>query len=931
MDTAFISIWAGLLCSAFILAVIMWGSKVENEIDFKWSGFYIICMVWIFLWSVFTNEKPATYIYCSISFLFALLTYRFRYSSLLRGFSALFFIIGIFSFTSGSLNHLSKKVPSYLALKEVKHTGSGATIGNNYHSADIFINDNYTDYLLCKIYREKKSWKIKNLSLKKNILVIKNNNEIFPHRLKLKKGTIWYAGNDLFEVVDNIKIPFGCIIYIKKNNTKIIKTGGIGFPSIYLSESNYRNCKTITADTGIKNPAAVIKYSPKPFKLILSGKEIYLHWTIFEGIALIFSLLFLLLSINLFFFKKKRLAGFFTFILILTLYPLFYFYLNETDTGFYETSPFNPSSRAEYSVISDHNKRPLLDRSIKIKNNDKIIMGYSKYRFVEQKNGFILKNIKKTPVISKIPKNNKFILSSRTITWLNLETIVHPFLKSNIVCSTDDESLYFDIYGNKRVIKNNELLYLNDDEKKVSYGFLFEKTNPKQNSFLLKKNKRFSYLSKSLTLFFIMSAAVSFFTAYSKRLTPQLLFIYFGSVIAVSAGIILLFRLETSSLKLGGAAARQTISAGFGVLLFLIIFIPGLMEKINKYFSRYKSIRKRAENLRFDYFGTFFNANKRFQMPIPLPLLILILSSCVFFLQKAAGGEGGINLVFINLQFVFPVLIILAVFLAFCSADDIVFTDRPEYTRNKGINAFILKYSDIIMCLILFVTAMTALRDFAPLLIFGILSLVVFLIRVRNNTFVNIVFILIFLLWIFSPFFFKLLPDSFFITRFASWLYPFTYTFKSGQFIENLWAVKGSGLFGTGLGNAQTIAFIPEIEDDFILTLIAAETGLAGMLILIGNYILILYPAFSIAKRDKKLGISFKDHNKENILFFRLLNLWLGVMFVIQIIIISAMITGMLPVMGVPLPFIGKGGSSLIFFSFFACSLMAFTYHELES
>jgi len=155
---------------------------------------------------------------------------------------------------------------------------------------------------------------------------------------------------------------------------------------------------------------------------------------------------------------------------------------------------------------------------------------------------------------------------------------------------------------------------------------------------------------------------------------------------------------------------------------------------------------------------------------------------------------------------------------------------------------------------------------------------------------------------------------DFLYERFASWLAPFEYTANSGQFIENLWVLKDSGMTGHGLGLTSNVHTLAEIEDDFILTLILGDTGVVGMLALLASFALIIVPALLFAT-EWGYG-QFSDNQYHNYLFYKLLVLWLTLMFGIQILIVVGMVTGLLPVMGLPLPFVGRGGSSLILFSY---------------
>lgn len=114
-------------------------------------------------------------------------------------------------------------------------------------------------------------------------------------------------------------------------------------------------------------------------------------------------------------------------------------------------------------------------------------------------------------------------------------------------------------------------------------------------------------------------------------------------------------------------------------------------------------------------------------------------------------------------------------------------------------------------------------------------------------------------------------------------------------------ALGSGGVFGKGfLGGTQShLNFLPEKQTDFIFTMLAEEFGLAGGLGLIGLYVLILVYCTVI-------GLRSRNH------FGRLLALGLTVTLFLYVFINIAMVMGLLPVVGVPLPLISYGGTSML-------------------
>jgi rod shape determining protein RodA len=114
-------------------------------------------------------------------------------------------------------------------------------------------------------------------------------------------------------------------------------------------------------------------------------------------------------------------------------------------------------------------------------------------------------------------------------------------------------------------------------------------------------------------------------------------------------------------------------------------------------------------------------------------------------------------------------------------------------------------------------------------------------------------------------------------------------------------ALGSGGLFGKGfmLGTQTHLAFLPERQTDFIFTMIAEEFGLVGGLALIGLYALVIVYGFTIALRSRNQ-------------FGRILGLGLASNFFLYVFINTAMVIGLIPVVGVPLPLISYGGSAMV-------------------
>jgi rod shape determining protein RodA len=123
-------------------------------------------------------------------------------------------------------------------------------------------------------------------------------------------------------------------------------------------------------------------------------------------------------------------------------------------------------------------------------------------------------------------------------------------------------------------------------------------------------------------------------------------------------------------------------------------------------------------------------------------------------------------------------------------------------------------------------------------------------------------------------------------------------------------AIGSGGLFGKGFlqGTQASLNFLPEKQTDFIFTTFVEEWGLAGGLALLALFALVLAWGFSIALRSQ--------HH-----FGRMLALGVCAMMFFYVFINVGMVTGLLPVVGVPLPLVSNGGTAMVVVMF-ACGML---------
>jgi len=121
------------------------------------------------------------------------------------------------------------------------------------------------------------------------------------------------------------------------------------------------------------------------------------------------------------------------------------------------------------------------------------------------------------------------------------------------------------------------------------------------------------------------------------------------------------------------------------------------------------------------------------------------------------------------------------------------------------------------------------------------------------------------------------------------------------QIMQSKIALGSGGLFGRGFmqGTQSHLKFLPERQTDFIFTMLAEEFGLVGGIALLGLYALLLLYGVSIALRCQNQ-------------FGRLLAMGVVIMFFLYAFINIAMVMGLIPVVGLPLPLISFGGTAMI-------------------
>ncbi|HEY4447197.1 MAG TPA: rod shape-determining protein RodA [Steroidobacteraceae bacterium] len=138
--------------------------------------------------------------------------------------------------------------------------------------------------------------------------------------------------------------------------------------------------------------------------------------------------------------------------------------------------------------------------------------------------------------------------------------------------------------------------------------------------------------------------------------------------------------------------------------------------------------------------------------------------------------------------------------------------------------------------------------------------------------------------------------------RVLTFLNPQTDPLGAGyHIIQSQIAIGSGGVFGKGWmnGSQAQLEFLPERSTDFIFAVIGEEFGLLGLLLLLLLYVFVAGRAIYLATQTQDT-------------YARLLAGSLALTFFVYVFINAGMVTGLLPVVGVPLPLVSYGGSSVV-------------------
>jgi cell division protein FtsW len=278
-----------------------------------------------------------------------------------------------------------------------------------------------------------------------------------------------------------------------------------------------------------------------------------------------------------------------------------------------------------------------------------------------------------------------------------------------------------------------------------------------------------------------------------------------------------------------------------------------------------------------------------FRRAIPLILLTsLVLTLLTFVPQLSHQVQGARRWLFVFGQSFQPSELVKVALIIYLAS----ILSKKESRINDPFNAVVPP----LLIVSLFVSVILVQNDFSTaLFIFCIAVLIFYVARIKIVYFLLLGVIVIPLGVI------LLFAKEHRLQRILTFLDPLRDPAGSGfQVLQAKQALVSGGFWGRGLGmGSKKMGDLPEAHSDFIFAVIGEELGFLGMLFILALFILFAYRGYSIAANAKDSYRYYLAFGVTSIIF-------------LQAILNMAVVAGMVPATGVPLPFFSSGGSSML-------------------
>ena len=334
----------------------------------------------------------------------------------------------------------------------------------------------------------------------------------------------------------------------------------------------------------------------------------------------------------------------------------------------------------------------------------------------------------------------------------------------------------------------------------------------------------------------------------------------------------------------------------FDFTLFFLILLLGIISLFAMYSSERGNFSYHTQNhlYRFSIFFllfiiiSFFRIQFWYKSAYLFYFIVLILLFAVdLFGVTASGSKRWISLFFINLQPSELMKVSLIIFLAR------YYYKIPSQNVNNIKHIFIPFFS--LMIPVFLVVSQPDLGTAVLIAISGLI--VIWLTGFRIKYFLYSFIVLICLTPVGISF---LKPYQ--KSRILTFFNPESDPLGAGyQIIQSKIALGSGGIFGKGFlqGSQSYLDYLPEKHTDFIFTLFSEEFGFVGSLVLLLIYAFIIYRIAAIGNQSKNN-------------FAKLFCFGFAAAFFVYVTVNMAMVLGLLPIVGAPLPIMSYGGSSML-------------------
>jgi cell division protein FtsW len=334
------------------------------------------------------------------------------------------------------------------------------------------------------------------------------------------------------------------------------------------------------------------------------------------------------------------------------------------------------------------------------------------------------------------------------------------------------------------------------------------------------------------------------------------------------------------------------------------VITPSLERKhITEFFYLKKHIFTIAIGFVAMWLAYLLNSETIKRLSVPLLILSLILLMLVFVPGigvTAGGATRWLRLWPSTFQPSELVKLAMVMYLAwFLSSDGFKAAVAQPVTRKNGSR----KVDPQFMYFLMPVTVMVVFQgifllqpDFGAAISLGALTVgLLFISGVKLRYLFSLLLLCI-------PAIVMLLMSPYRLRRVITFLDPWQYRHDSGfQLVQSFIAFGSGGLKGMGLGKSrQKLDFLPEVHTDFIYSMVGEELGFIAAVLVLLLFALLFIRGLMVSGRWKQGSFEFY------------MAFGLSFMIAMQALVNVAVVTGLLPTKGLPLPFISYGGSSML-------------------